>query len=150
MLHHRAQTSCATCRYVTGILTPTPPPTLPPCPTLSKSAKVELVTHRVRADSTTVSPPAANGTGAAHESGLKSRRGGTACPSHCAPLAATAGGVTSLGPGRLLNRHTVSSLQVAVRRAPRVMQASKRFGRRLAEPIMREAGFGTRGVSPRM
>jgi len=30
------------------------------------------------------------------------------------------------------------------------MQASKRFSRHIFEPIMREASFGTRAVSPRM
>ncbi|WP_216896529.1 alpha/beta fold hydrolase [Nocardia alni] len=65
-------------------------------------------------------------------------------------LAAASAGITSFGPARLLNRRTVISLQVAVRRAPRIMRASKRLGRRLAEPIVREASFGTRAVSPRM
>lgn len=65
-------------------------------------------------------------------------------------IAAAAGGVTHVGLARFLNRHAVSSLRVAVRRAPRVMQASKRFSRHLFEPIMREASFGTRAVSPRM
>lgn len=65
-------------------------------------------------------------------------------------LAAAAGGITSVGLARVLHRRAVTSFGVAVRRAPRVMQASKRFGRRIMEPIMREAGFGTRTVSPRM
>jgi len=65
-------------------------------------------------------------------------------------IAAAAGGITHVGLARFLNRRTVTSLRVAVRRAPRVMQASKRFSRHLFEPIMREASFGTRAVSPRM
>jgi pimeloyl-ACP methyl ester carboxylesterase len=65
-------------------------------------------------------------------------------------IAAAAGGIAHVGLARFLNRHTVNSLQVAVRRAPRVMQASKRFSRHLFEPIIREASFGTRAVSPRM
>lgn len=65
-------------------------------------------------------------------------------------LASAAGGITSVGPARMLHRHAVTSFQVAVRRAPRVMQASKQFGRRVFEPIMREASFGTRPVSPRV
>ncbi|WP_280382205.1 alpha/beta fold hydrolase [Nocardia wallacei] len=65
-------------------------------------------------------------------------------------LAGAAGGLTTVGLARFLNRRAVSSLQVAVRRAPRVMQASKRLSRRIFEPIVRDAGFGTRRASPRM
>ncbi len=65
-------------------------------------------------------------------------------------LASAAGGITSVGLARVLHRRTVTTFQVAVRRAPRVMQASKQFGRRVFEPVMREASFGTRAVSPRM
>jgi len=65
-------------------------------------------------------------------------------------IAAAAGGITHVGLARFLNRRAVSSLQTAVRRAPRAMQASKQFSRRIFEPIMREASFGTRPVSPRM
>ncbi len=65
-------------------------------------------------------------------------------------LAGAAGGITTVGLARFLNRHTVGSLRLAVRRAPRMMQASKRLSRRIFEPMMREASFGTRRVSPRM
>ncbi|MEV0029040.1 alpha/beta hydrolase [Nocardia sp. NPDC050793] len=65
-------------------------------------------------------------------------------------IAGAANGLTEVGVGRLLHRYAVVSLQAAVLRAPRVMQASKRFSRRIFEPIMREAGFGTRKINPRM
>ncbi|WP_084478462.1 alpha/beta fold hydrolase [Nocardia jejuensis] len=65
-------------------------------------------------------------------------------------LAGAASSVTRVGLGRLLNGPAVTSLQVAVRRAPRAMQASKHLSRRIFEPIMREATLGTRRVSPRM
>ncbi|MFF3568435.1 alpha/beta fold hydrolase [Nocardia jiangxiensis] len=65
-------------------------------------------------------------------------------------LASAAGGITSVGLARVLHRRAVTSFQVAVRRAPRIMQASKQFGGRILEPIVREASFGTRAVSPRM
>ncbi|MQY23997.1 alpha/beta fold hydrolase [Nocardia macrotermitis] len=65
-------------------------------------------------------------------------------------LASTAGGVTSVGLARVLHRRAVSSFRTAVRRAPRIMQASKQFGSRILEPIMREASCGARAVSPRM
>ena len=65
-------------------------------------------------------------------------------------IATAAGGITTVGLGRLLTRHTVTSFRLAVRRAPWAMQASKRLGRRLFEPIVRETSFGTRRVSPRM
>ncbi|WP_431953802.1 alpha/beta fold hydrolase [Nocardia lijiangensis] len=65
-------------------------------------------------------------------------------------IAGIATGLTEVGIGRLLHRYAVVSLQVAVLRAPRVMQASKRFSRRIFEPIMREASFGTRKINPRM
>ncbi|WP_431971386.1 alpha/beta fold hydrolase [Nocardia sp. bgisy134] len=65
-------------------------------------------------------------------------------------IAGAANGLTEVGVGRLLHRYAVVSLQTAVLRAPRVMQASKRFSRRIFEPIMREASFGTRKINPRM
>ncbi|MEU6560171.1 alpha/beta fold hydrolase [Nocardia nova] len=65
-------------------------------------------------------------------------------------IATAAAGITTVGLGRLLTRHTVTSFRVAVRRAPRTMRASKRLGRRLFQPIVREASFGTRLVSPRL
>lgn len=65
-------------------------------------------------------------------------------------IAGAAGGLTEVGLGRLLNRHAVNSLHFAVRRAPRFMQASKRLSRRILEPILREANFGTRKVNPRL
>ncbi|MFJ1459153.1 alpha/beta fold hydrolase [Nocardia sp. N2S4-5] len=65
-------------------------------------------------------------------------------------LAAAAGGLTTVGLARFLNRHAVSSLRAAVRRAPRLMQTSKRLSRRIFEPMVREAGFGTRKVNPHM
>ncbi|WP_067834886.1 alpha/beta fold hydrolase [Nocardia lijiangensis] len=65
-------------------------------------------------------------------------------------IAGIATGLTEVGIGRLLHRYAVVSLQVAVLRAPRVMQASKQFSRRIFEPIMREASFGTRKINPRM
>ncbi|MBF6328866.1 alpha/beta fold hydrolase [Nocardia transvalensis] len=65
-------------------------------------------------------------------------------------IAGAAGGITSVGLARFLNRRTVGSLQVAVRRAPRMMQASKQLSRRIFEPIVREATFGTRKVNPRV
>ncbi|WP_406268255.1 alpha/beta hydrolase [Nocardia sp. NBC_00881] len=65
-------------------------------------------------------------------------------------LAGAANGVTEVGLGRFLSRRAVISLQAAVTRAPRTMQASKRLSRRLFEPIIREANFGTRKVNPRI
>ncbi|MEU5761690.1 alpha/beta hydrolase [Nocardia sp. NPDC047648] len=65
-------------------------------------------------------------------------------------LAAAAAGITEVGLARLLNRRAVNSLQAAVTRAPRVMQASRRLTRRLCTPILREAEFGTKKASPRM
>ncbi|WP_084161506.1 alpha/beta fold hydrolase [Nocardia sp. BMG51109] len=65
-------------------------------------------------------------------------------------IAGAAGGLTSVGVARFLRRRAVTSLRVAVHRAPRVMQASKRLSHRIFEPIVREASFGTRRVSPRM
>ncbi|WP_227979080.1 alpha/beta fold hydrolase [Nocardia spumae] len=65
-------------------------------------------------------------------------------------IAGAAAGITTVGLGRLLTRQTVTSFRVAVRRAPRTMRASKRLGRRLFEPLVREASFGTRRVNPRM
>lgn len=65
-------------------------------------------------------------------------------------IAGAANGINEVGLGRFLNRYAVNSLQVAVLRAPRFMEGSKRFTRRIFEPIMREATFGTRKVSPRM
>ncbi|MFI6871143.1 alpha/beta fold hydrolase [Nocardia sp. NPDC050406] len=65
-------------------------------------------------------------------------------------IAGAANSVTRVGLGRFLSGPAVTSLQVAVRRAPRVMQASKHFSRRVFEPIMRDAALGTRKVSPRV
>ncbi|MFD6155392.1 alpha/beta fold hydrolase [Nocardia sp. NPDC060256] len=65
-------------------------------------------------------------------------------------IAGAANGLTEVGLGRFLKRRAVNSLQVAVVRAPRVMQGSKRLSRRLFEPIMRAANTGTRRVNPRM
>lgn len=65
-------------------------------------------------------------------------------------IAGAANGVTRVGLGRFLSGPAVTSLQVAVRRAPRVMAASKHFSRRVFEPIMRDAALGTRKVSPRV
>ncbi|PPJ17183.1 alpha/beta hydrolase [Nocardia nova] len=65
-------------------------------------------------------------------------------------IAGAAAGITAVGLGRLLNRHTVTSLRVAVQRAPRALQVSKRLGRRVFEPMVREASFGSRRVNPRM
>ncbi|MBF6213600.1 alpha/beta hydrolase [Nocardia puris] len=65
-------------------------------------------------------------------------------------IAGAANGLTDVGLGRFLHRYAVNSLRVAVLRAPRVMQASKRFSRRLFEPILREAMFGERKINPRV
>ncbi|MEV6770776.1 alpha/beta hydrolase [Nocardia sp. NPDC051030] len=65
-------------------------------------------------------------------------------------LAGAASSVTRVGLGRLLNGPAVTSLQVAMRRAPRAMQASKHLSRRIFEPMMREAALGTRRVNPRV
>ncbi|MGO4616021.1 alpha/beta fold hydrolase [Nocardia sp. 2YAB30] len=65
-------------------------------------------------------------------------------------LAGAANGVTEAGLGRFLSRRAVTSLQAAVTRAPRAMQAPKRLSRRLFEPMIREANFGTRKVNPRI
>ncbi|WP_227997714.1 alpha/beta fold hydrolase [Nocardia australiensis] len=65
-------------------------------------------------------------------------------------IAGAANGITEVGLGRFLHRRAVSSLQIAVTRAPRVMRVSKRLSRRICEPIIREANFGTRKVNPRM
>ncbi|MEU7763788.1 alpha/beta hydrolase [Nocardia sp. NPDC049190] len=65
-------------------------------------------------------------------------------------LAGAANGLTEAGLGRLLNQRAVRSLQVAVTRAPRMMQASKRMTRRFFEPLIREANFGTRKTNPRV
>ncbi|GAJ83706.1 putative hydrolase [Nocardia brasiliensis NBRC 14402] len=65
-------------------------------------------------------------------------------------IAGAANGLTEVGLGRFLKRRAVRSLQVAVVRAPRVMQGSKRMSRRICEPIMRAANSGTRRVNPRM
>lgn len=65
-------------------------------------------------------------------------------------IAGAANGLTEVGLGRFLKRRAVNSLQVAVVRAPRVMQGSKRLSRRIFEPIMRAANSGTRRVNPRM
>ncbi|MEV6138608.1 alpha/beta hydrolase [Nocardia sp. NPDC051990] len=65
-------------------------------------------------------------------------------------IAGAANGITEVGLGRFLNRRAVNSLQVAVLRAPRFMQASKRLSRRIFEPIAREANMGTKRTNPRM
>ncbi|RJO76921.1 alpha/beta hydrolase [Nocardia panacis] len=65
-------------------------------------------------------------------------------------IAGAANGLTEVGLGRFLNRHAVRSLQAAVTRAPRMMQASKRLSRRLFEPVIREASFGSGRVGPRV
>ncbi|MFG1790667.1 alpha/beta fold hydrolase [Nocardia sp. NPDC049149] len=65
-------------------------------------------------------------------------------------IAGAANGLTEVGLGRFLKRRAVNSLQVAVVRAPRMMQGSKRMSRRIFEPIMRAANSGTRRVNPRM
>ncbi|WP_280307081.1 alpha/beta fold hydrolase [Nocardia neocaledoniensis] len=65
-------------------------------------------------------------------------------------IAGAAGGITEVGLGRLLNRHTVASLQRAVVRAPRVMQASKSFSRWVFGPLLREASAGTGRVNRRV
>ncbi|WP_330251572.1 alpha/beta hydrolase [Nocardia sp. NBC_00565] len=65
-------------------------------------------------------------------------------------IAGAANGITEVGLGRLLNRRAVNSLQVAVLRAPRLMQASKRLTRRIFEPITREANMGTKRTNRRM
>ncbi|PXX65622.1 pimeloyl-ACP methyl ester carboxylesterase [Nocardia tenerifensis] len=65
-------------------------------------------------------------------------------------IAGAANGITEVGLGRFLKRRAVNSLQVAVVRAPRVMQGSKRLSRRVFEPIIRAANSGTRKVNPRM
>ncbi|WP_194832428.1 alpha/beta fold hydrolase [Nocardia sp. XZ_19_369] len=65
-------------------------------------------------------------------------------------IAGAANGITEVGLGRFLKRRAVNSLQVAVVRAPRVMQGSKRLSRRIFEPIIRAANSGTRKVNPRM
>ncbi|APE37801.1 alpha/beta hydrolase [Nocardia mangyaensis] len=65
-------------------------------------------------------------------------------------IAGAAGGIAEVGLGRLLNRRAVASLQRAVVRAPRAMQASKRFSRWIFGPLLREAGAGTRRVNPRI
>ncbi|MFC6011549.1 alpha/beta fold hydrolase [Nocardia lasii] len=65
-------------------------------------------------------------------------------------IAGAAGGLTEVGLGRLLNRRAVMSLQRAVIRAPRVMQASKRLSRWIFGPLLREASTGTRRVDPRV
>ncbi|WP_082393366.1 alpha/beta fold hydrolase [Nocardia arizonensis] len=65
-------------------------------------------------------------------------------------IAGAANGVFEVGIGRFLHRYAVTTFQVAVARAPRMMRVSHRVTRRLVEPIVREAQFGTRRVSPRM
>ncbi|MBL1073152.1 alpha/beta hydrolase [Nocardia sp. 2] len=65
-------------------------------------------------------------------------------------LAGAANSVTRVGLGRFLSAPAVTSLQMAVRRAPRAMQASKHLSRRIFEPLMREVEEGTRKVSPRL
>lgn len=66
-------------------------------------------------------------------------------------LAGAAGGLTRLGLGRLLNRYAVNSLQLAVRRAPRFLQASRRLTGKTLEFIASKAdprGETVRGLLP--
>ncbi|MCX4096434.1 alpha/beta fold hydrolase [Nocardia sp. alder85J] len=63
-------------------------------------------------------------------------------------IAGAASGVTAVGLGRLLNRWTVTSLQLAVRRAPRLVEASQRLSRQLAVPMVRNARG--RAAGPRL
>ena len=65
-------------------------------------------------------------------------------------LASAARGLTEAGMGRCLRRPAVSMLQAAVRRAPGAMHAGKCWSRAVCEPIVRNAAFGKRKVSPRM
>lgn len=65
-------------------------------------------------------------------------------------IAGAANGITEIGLARFLNRRAVNSLQVAVLRAPRLMQASKRLSRRIFVPIARAANTGTKRTNPRM
>ncbi|WP_433681614.1 alpha/beta fold hydrolase [Nocardia sp. CA-119907] len=65
-------------------------------------------------------------------------------------IAGAANGITEIGLARFLNRRAVNSLQIAVLRAPRFMQASKRLSRRIFEPIARAANTGTKRTNPRM
>ena len=65
-------------------------------------------------------------------------------------LATAASRISEAGLGRCLRRPAVSALQVAVRRAPGIMTASKRLSRSICEPIVQNAAFGTRKVSPRV
>ncbi len=65
-------------------------------------------------------------------------------------LATAASGLTEFGLGKYLRKPMVSAFQLAVRRAPGVMHASKRLSRSVCEPIVRNATFGTRKISPRM
>ncbi|MCX5042931.1 alpha/beta hydrolase [Aldersonia sp. NBC_00410] len=63
-------------------------------------------------------------------------------------ISTAAGGLTTLGLGRLLHRPTVSLLRGAVRCAPRTMSVSKRLGGRLCGRIARTASFGRGSVNP--
>src|SRR5690606_32753068 len=65
-------------------------------------------------------------------------------------IAGAATGLTDIGLGRFLHRYTVTSLQTAIRRAPRAMQASKKFSRHLFEPMTRGTGAGARTISPHL
>ncbi|TSE00367.1 alpha/beta hydrolase [Skermania sp. ID1734] len=65
-------------------------------------------------------------------------------------LATAASGITEAGFGKFLRRPTVAVLNAAVRWAPGVLHASKRMGRTICAPIVRNAGFGNRRVSPAM
>lgn len=65
-------------------------------------------------------------------------------------IAGAANSITEVGLSRFLSRRVVNSLQVAVLRAPRLLQASKQLSRRIFEPIAREANMGTRRTNPRM
>lgn len=65
-------------------------------------------------------------------------------------IASAASRLTEAGIGRWLRRPAVAALRGAVKWAPGVMHASKRMSRSVCEPIVRNAGFGNRKVSPRM
>lgn len=65
-------------------------------------------------------------------------------------VATAAHGIAEEGIGACLAHPAVSLFRTVVRRAPRVMGASKRLSRGICAPIMRAAGCGSRRVSPRV
>ncbi|WP_083884375.1 alpha/beta fold hydrolase [Nocardia higoensis] len=65
-------------------------------------------------------------------------------------IAGAATGLTDIGLGRFLHRYTVTSLQTAIRRAPRAMQASRKLSRYLFEPLTRGSDTGARTISPHL